>query len=57
MIDIYRTDIGYLNNGESNEYRKSGVNIEEGNKSVMSIKNLVKKTYNKNIVNNFGSFV
>ena len=37
-------------------YQKSGVNILEGNRAVDLIKPLVKQTFNKNVLNNLGSF-
>jgi phosphoribosylformylglycinamidine cyclo-ligase len=37
-------------------YQSSGVNIHEGYKEVKLIKQLVKQTYNKNVINDLGSF-
>lgn len=37
-------------------YKESGVNIEEGYKSVKLIKDLVKQTYSKYVLNGLGSF-
>ena len=37
-------------------YKDSGVDKEEGYKSVSLIKNMVKKTYNKKVLNDLGSF-
>ena len=37
-------------------YKDSGVNIEEGYKSVKLIKDLVKQTYSKYVLNGLGSF-
>jgi phosphoribosylformylglycinamidine cyclo-ligase len=37
-------------------YQASGVNIHEGYKEVKLIKGLAKSTYNKNVMNNLGSF-
>ena len=37
-------------------YKESGVNIEEGYKSVKLIKDLVKETYSKYVLNGLGSF-
>jgi phosphoribosylformylglycinamidine cyclo-ligase len=37
-------------------YQASGVNIHEGYKEVKLIKGLAKDTYNKNVLNNLGSF-
>ena len=64
--DLYsRTDIGYIfttktltsaTNDNVSEYEKSGVSIDEGNKVVKSIKNLVEKTYTKGVISNFGDF-
>ena len=38
------------------DYKKSGVNIEEGNRAVNLIKNLVKSTHDKNVLDNIGGF-
>ena len=57
----YRTDIGTILSTQSlqstkTEYEKSGVSIDEGNKVVMSIKDLVESTYTKETLSNFGDF-
>lgn len=38
------------------DYKSAGVDKEEGYKSVSLIKDMVKKTYNKNVLNGLGSF-
>ncbi len=38
------------------QYKKSGVNIDAGNESVNRIKNIVKKTFTKNVITGLGSF-
>jgi len=37
-------------------YKEAGVDIEAGDKAVKEIKKLVKKTFNKNVLTNLGSF-
>jgi len=37
-------------------YKKSGVNIDEGNKAVTAIKDIVKTTFTPNVLSNLGSF-
>jgi len=41
---------------DTSNYKKAGVDIVAGNKFVSSIKDSVKSTFNKNVINNFGSF-
>jgi len=38
------------------DYKKSGVDIEAGEKAVESIKNIVKKTYSRNVLSDLGAF-
>jgi len=37
-------------------YKESGVDIEEGNRAVQKIKNIVKSTFNENVLSNIGLF-
>ena len=37
-------------------YKEAGVDIEAADKAVEDIKKLVKKTFNKNVLTNLGSF-
>lgn len=48
---FYRKDIGL-----EMDYRTAGVNIEEGNKVVRSIRPLVEATFNEHVVSEFGDF-
>lgn len=38
------------------DYSKAGVNIDKGNKAKKAIKDLMKKTYNKNVLSELGGF-
>ena len=49
----YRTDIG---SNFLSKYEKSGVSIKKSNESLKDIKQLVKSTYNDNVISKFGSF-
>ena len=49
----YRTDIGF---NLVISYENSGVDIEEGNKTVNKIKEHVESTYNNKVVSKFGDF-
>ena len=40
----------------SNTYKDSGVDIEAGDETVSRIKNLVKSTFNKNVLSGIGHF-
>jgi len=40
----------------TNTYQEAGVNIDEGNKAVNAIKDLVKSTYTPNVLTNLGNF-
>ena len=40
----------------SNPYLESGVNVAEGNKVVREITDIVKSTYNPNVLNEIGAF-
>ncbi len=48
---FYRKDIGKMS-----KYKLSGVNIEEGNRTVRKIKTYVESTFNNNVVSKFGDF-
>ena len=43
----------YVNN---DSYKTAGVNVEEGNRVVKDITDIVQKTYNKNVLNEIGAF-
>ena len=38
-------------------YKQSGVNVEAGEQAVKDIKDLVRRSYNKNVLSELGSFV
>ena len=43
-------------NQDDDQYKISGVDVEEGNKVVNQIKETVKSTYNESVLNEIGGF-
>ena len=55
--DLLHARTDFLECYEKNDlYTLSGVNVEEGNKVVREISDIVKTTYNENVLNEIGSF-